>query len=234
MGKMKNIFRHSAIIDGIKEISPAKEFMPEWYKRGDNIKDGQKIIKSLPIEPGFKLCSSFSDSLLSGYMMPLSMDIAIQQTDAGPIITWNNINLVSPIVEKRLISQNPTLPTPMGCSPDHFAWKTQHAINIPKGYSALIGHPLNRFDLPFFTLTGIVDGEFDMYNGSIPVYFSSTFEGIIPAGTPIAQIILFKRENWKSKIDKGILQKANLNHIKSILPAYGWYKKNIWKKKSYE
>jgi hypothetical protein len=31
-----------------------------------------------------------------------------------------------------------TLPTPMGCSPIHYVWETQHMFEVPDGYSALI------------------------------------------------------------------------------------------------
>ena len=65
-------------------------------------------------------------------------------------------------------------------------------------------------------------------------FFSNTFEGLIPAGTPIMQILLFKQENWKSKEDKEIYNYAMINQKLSNNTAVGWYKKNIWKRKSYE
>ena len=228
----KNILKHTAIDNSFPEISPAKNFIPEWFKNADRFPNGIKDIKRFPIDPTFKLCSSFSDSFISGYMIPLPVDIAVEQTENGPIISWRNN--YDQFVELRDSSWNPDLPAPEGYSPLHFAWKTKHMFEIPKGYSALITHPLNRYELPFITLSGIVDGHFVLYNGSIPVYFSNKFEGVISAGTPIMQIILFKTENWKSVEDASIIEKGNLLNKKSSNAAFGWYKKNIWKKKIYD
>jgi hypothetical protein len=57
---------------------------------------------------------------------------------------------------------------------------------------------------------------------------------MIPMGTPIAQILPFKREDWKSVEDKTLEKEARLNYLKSSSVFRGWYKNNIWKKKTYE
>lgn len=224
-----NILKHIATQDFFDKIKPAKSFVPEWYKKGERMSEDSSL-NSLPIKHGFKLCSAFSDSFTTGYMVPLTVDIAVKQTSNGPVITWNDPQ--SDVLILRSSDTNNTIPTPMGCSDLHFVWKTKHIYEIPKGYSAIFTHPLNRFDLPFFTLTGVID-DFVMPVGHVPVFFSSTFEGIIPAGTPIAQIIPFKRENWDSKEDKSLRDKGNYNNFLSSRKAYGWYKQNIWKKKTY-
>ena len=59
-------------------------------------------------------------------------------------------------------------------------------------------HPVNRFDLPFTTLSGLVDC--DRYTDTwihFPAHWHNTrFQGVLPKGTPIAQCIPVKRENW--------------------------------------
>ena len=72
----------------------------------------------------------------------------------------------------------------------------------------MITHPLNRNDLPFITISGIVDGNFAISaDGNVPFYIKNNFEGIIPQGTPIAQLIPFYRQNWFFKIKKGLVKK---------------------------
>jgi hypothetical protein len=164
-------------------------------------------------------------------MIPLAQDIAIKQTEGGPSITFNN-DAGSPI-EMRETGLNGLLPTPKGCSDVHFAWQTSVCFKIPKGYSALLTHPLNRFDLPFITASGVIDGEYSVPPGNLPVFISSTFEGIVPMGTPIVQILLFKSESWDSINDKDIIEESMLNNKRAKSMSYGWYKKNIWKKKTY-
>jgi hypothetical protein len=226
----KNIFKHSALSFVLPKIEPIKNIIPDFYKNSEPIPNYKKI-KELPLRPNFKYCNTFLDSFTTGYYIPLVADIAVKQTDNGPIISWSDPQLQ--IVSERNRADNPTLPTPIGCSSNHFVWQTQHVFEIPKGYSALLTHPLNRHDLPFVTLSGIVD-DFVLHKGAIPVYFSSTFEGLIPKGTPILQIILFKTENWKSEIDVDIIKISTQNEFNSSSNSIGWYKKNIWKKKTYE
>lgn len=229
----KNILKHTATSSSYPQIQPSKKFVPEWYKDSPKFFDGitEKNIKSLPLPMSFKMCSVFSETFFTGYTIPLPVDIAIEQTEGGPKITWNS-SIADQFIDLR-INDKSELPTPLGCSSLHFVWLTKHIIKIPKGYSALLTHPLNRHDLPFITLSGIADGEFVMHNGNIPVYFSSSFEGIISAGTPIIQVLLFKSENWDNEIDENLIPKAKENENKSQYSAYGWYKKNIWKKKTY-
>lgn len=228
----KNILKHASLNDNFPDVVSAKRVVPDWYKDAAKLSDGNKEIKRLPASLGFKYCSPFGDSFLTGYIIPLAVDIAVEQTEGGPSISWADRE--DKYLELRSTESNPTLPTPSGYSSSQFTWLTQHMIKIPKGYSALITHPLNRFDLPFITLSGIIDGEFVLHNGNIPVYFNTTFEGIIKSGTPIIQVIPFKRESWSSEIDKTILTDGRNNGKKSQMSAFGWYKQSHWHKKTYE
>jgi hypothetical protein len=113
-------------------------------------------------------------------------------------------------------------------------WKFKIALEVPKGYSFLITHPLNRYDLPFTTMSAIVDADFGLHGGQVPFFLKENFEGIIPMGTPIAQIIPFKRDNWISEKSLGLWKKSDLNNKRAYMVTSGWYKKNHWKKKSFE
>ena len=232
MFKRKNILKHSSYTDAYPNIVPARNIIPDWYKKNQRFESGA-IPKNAGEKAGFKLCKPFGESLMSGYILPLPMDIIVEQTEGGPSISWRNDG--SPAVSLRDDKDiNGRLPAPSGYSDLHFVWHTQNAIKLPSGYSALFTHPLNRYDLPFITLSGIVDGHFVMPRGQVPVFFNKTFEGLIPAGTPIMQIILFKTENWLSKVDKNILTQADTNSSKSVNKIFGWYQENAWKKKTYQ
>jgi len=74
-------------------------------------------------------------------------------------------------------------------------------IEAPTGYSLLFTHPANRFDLPFTTLTGLVDC--DRYQDAgihFPArWHDANFNGVLPKGTPVAQCFPVKRENWVAR-----------------------------------
>jgi hypothetical protein len=231
--KKINKIRHAVSNDSFPTIHPAKSVVPDWYKDQPKFSDGVKDIKRLPTNLSFKMCSSFGDAFLSGYSVPLPVDIAVEEVDGNPIISWASMATQKGFLEIRDKSFSEKLPTPEGYYDQHIVWNTQFYIEIPKGYSVLVTHPFNRYDLPFITLTGIIDGKYSVPPGSVPVFFRKGFEGVIPAGTPIMQILPFKTENWESIHDQSIREEANINDLKSTNAAYGWYKKNIWKKKFY-
>jgi hypothetical protein len=232
MFKKKNILKHCVELDFYPNITQAKKSIPDWYKAGISVLPEDKDHKIFEQQKGFKSCMPFFESFNAGYMLPLIKDISILQTDGGPSITYSDVGH-SPIVLRNNVSGlNKTLPVPSGFSELHFAWETKNGIKIPKGYSFLFTHPLNRYDLPFLTFSGIVDGQYFMAGGNVPVLISNTFEGTIPAGTPIAQIIPFKTESWDSELDQSILQDC-LKARNTSVTRTNWYKKNFWVKKHY-
>ena len=65
-------------------------------------------------------------------------------------------------------------------------------------------------------------------------YIKEGFEGIIPEGTPIMQIIPFLRENWVLKKNKNAWNIASLNTIGVDYKTGSWYRKKKWQKKNYQ
>jgi hypothetical protein len=99
----------------------------------------------------------------------------------------------------------------------------------------LATHPLNRHDLPFITLTGIIDGGVVMQSrGNFPFYIKEGFEGIIPKGTPIIQLIPFRQENWKSKKRVGLIEEGKKHNFLASSVISDWYKKTFWIRKKYD
>jgi hypothetical protein len=91
-----------------------------------------------------------------------------------------------------------------------------------------------RLDFGTDTISGIVDGGFVTNpTGFLPFYIKEGFEGIIPQGTPIAQIVPFRQENWSSKIIKGLLSVGKKQGDQGKAVLTGWYKKTFWRRKNY-
>jgi hypothetical protein len=206
-------------------IVSAKNLIPDWYKK----------IPQFDIPKGkrtAKLCVPFLDSFLTGYMITLPYDIYITIEDGAPYLHWPNNIPNTPSVR-----ENPAdlKLVPAGHYPLEFIWRSNVAWTIPKGYSALFTHPLNRHDLPFTTLSAVIDGGLVVSpTNNIPFYVKSGFEGLIPQGTPIAQIIPFRQEKWKSKNKNGLVNLGQLHNDLALLVFKGWYKKTFWVKKEYD
>jgi hypothetical protein len=216
--------------------SPAKNFLPDWYKdatffRTSNRFDPRK--ESFLPDLGFKSCISFFDGITLGYTITLWTDIWITvdpEEETKSKLSWTGT--LAP-VEVRDQNLNPTLPIPMGCADTHLAWRVPWAVKLPAGYSALYTHPINRFDLPFVTVTGVIDNDKFTSGGNFPVFIKKDFYGVIPAGTPIAQVFPFKREEWKAELNPNLYEESARSRQKARSTLHGWYKRNAWTRKAF-
>jgi hypothetical protein len=230
--KRKPILEYESGIDFYPNmIVPAKTTVPEWYKKIPKWENNEMFEMGKGFNITIKHCMPFMDSLTTGYMIVLPNDLYVKNDNGKPFITWNLADF--PPASRNNVASLELVP--FGHHATEFVWHTGVANTIPVGYSAIITHPLNRHDLPFTTLSGIVDGGIILSGaGNIPFYIKKDFEGIIPAGTPILQIIPFLQENWSSKIKKGLFEKGRLTTKKSGSFIYGWYKKTFWTRKKYD
>lgn len=199
----------------------AKRFIPPWYR---------DIAASTETD-NVKKCVPFLDALTFGYVQTTWADIDVvvaPELEVASVVDYG---------KPPQLSYRDT--TDIAIGPEYhqieFVWKRYWAIELPKGYSALITTPLNRTHLPFLTLSGIVD--FDSYQhmqvGNIPFFIKRDFVGVIPAGTPMFQIIPIKREEWTSDIqnyDETFWTKKT----EELESSEGYYKKQFWNRKKFD
>jgi hypothetical protein len=208
------------------DIEPAKKFIPEWYKKAESyIKDAPIYLQeNLTI----KHCMPFLDAYTNGYMILLQGDILVKKDENGNHeLNWVRDTLVT----TRSLEAHQGLPIKNNHSNAYFSWTIPNVIKLPKSYSMLITHPFNRFDLPFTTLSAIADEAIS--TGAISFFIDKDFEGVIPKGTPIAQILPFKQDNWEKVEKKGLFEKLE-NDAKSFRTVLsGGYKKLRWTRKNY-
>lgn len=209
---------------------PASCNLPNWYIKSKNFsKNNIKFDKNQIMIKELKQCMPFLDSISSGYMQRTWCDIYVSRDDENVYIQQAaGPDLFSSRAEKNM-------PTDDSYLDKEFTWISPWIPKTPKGYSCLYVNPLNRLDLPFHTASGIVDTDvfYHSPNGNIPFYLKKNFSGIIPAGTPMYQIIPFKRDNWTSGIVKYNDLAMKRNHFFILKNFWGVYKNNFWQKKKY-
>lgn len=217
---------------------PAIKNVPEWYKSlakfdrsNDDITLGVKNnIGTDGALVSTKMCMPFFDALTGGYHYLLEDDLYVDLDQYGkPTLSWNGEVM---LVDKRPIID---LAFPDNCHPIHYGWRMNWYYQTPPGYSVLITHPMNRYDLPFLTMSGIVESDIWGLPVFTAFFLKKNFMGKIKKGTPIFQIIPFKREEWQSQVleteedlDKHELMAENRRSM-----LYGYYKKHAWRKKRY-
>lgn len=231
-------------LPGSKEVEnivpipkPAKMYIPEWYKRASAPPSQENYIFSEPGmigNLGIKACMPFLDSLMHGYVQESWTDIHFRPDITGEIIEEYHYPIGPRIISHRKSGQT-HLNIPDEYYKTEFTWHTPWTPKLPKGYSLLFTHPLNNLDLPFTSLSGIVDSDmyYHEYGGQYPFLLKKGFYGTIPAGTPLFVMIPVKREEWVSKqleFDESGNAKRKSQIRKNLM---GGYKKMFWQKKSF-
>jgi hypothetical protein len=216
--------------DNLGQPTVAKKFIPQWYKDSESTivgEDGKK-------HAGLKRCVPFLDAMISGYMLTTPVDIFVSKNEDDSLnVTWNSSEIFKDFIVERTKDLGELMPRPAGHYPNHLAFAGFWGFKTPRKWSVLVVHPLNRHDLPFTITSGLMDSDQYSTSGNIPFFIKKDFVGMIPAGTPFAQLIPIKRASWKSiNNDSGIQYLQDLQGIK-IRSMEGGYKKLFWTRKDY-
>ena len=191
----KIIFTNTSGYDELLKPVPAYTMVPEWYKQTESYIGGDK-------KPGgdggtkatIKRCMPVFDAIAAGYLILLPADVWVSVKDGQQYFEWSNFDL---------IKFHPIEQAPLHPAKNEHAypkWSNHWSIKTPKGYSVQIVQPMHRESV-FTIMPGVVDT--DKYSAPInfPMVINDpNFEGMIPKGTPIAQVIPFKRENWTMEL----------------------------------
>lgn len=231
---MLNIIFKDVFGLGLDKPKPAYEDIPDWYKQHlSYLDDGKKIPAVSGTSATIKRCLPVFDAISSGYLITLPTDVYVyvkkdEEEKRIQIFQWPSHN----IIEFHPIDQAKNHPLE-----NEFAYPkfmNPWGIKTPRGYSLLFVQPFHRESV-FTILPGIVDT--DTYSNPVNFPFvinDPNFEGIIKQGTPIAQVIPIKRDEWKMSIEE-FNNDSIVNNISMKIKStfFDGYRKNFWHKKAY-
>lgn len=185
---------------------PATSFVPDWYKDMDSYLVGEKK----PTGDGMtsatiKRCMPVFDVITQGYIITTYVDIFVSQKEqpddegnlkAQPWYEWPSFGPI----QFHPIRQAPKHPAQNGASYPKLI--NPWGIKTPPGYSTMFMAPVHRENI-FTIMPGVVDTDTYIAPVNFPMVLTDVkFEGLIPAGTPIAQIVPFQRESWAMELGK--------------------------------
>jgi hypothetical protein len=217
---------------------PSKEFIPQWHKdmptydRNPVCPSGDRLsVYNRATNVTGKKCIPMLDGITEGYTVPLWADINVEQTPQGPYLGWT----VDMDVFSVHGSSYPGLPAPPGFHPMVFKYMPYFRIETPPGYSVFIRPPAGHYDLPIQVIPATVDTDKSVIDSNFPCWIKSGFQGVIKKGTPIAQVIPFKRDNWSSEVsmisDEDFNHQLNRDFLTSLKDNYI---NKFWSRKKYE
>lgn len=222
----------------LEHPTPASRNTPEWYRKLNKyvvpeVKCSRYPDKdATPNNTNFtaKACKPLLDSFMTGYMVTLPTDVTAVRDEAyeARMIWDSNTNMI----ETHAVSQLDGLQAPEEYESAPYKWNFHWAIKVPEGYSLIYTHPFNRIELPFYTMTGVVEADTYGVPVNLPFFLKKNFVGLIPKGTPVAQLIPIKREEWEHHV--GTLSDYNVFEAEAMkLYMGGGYKKMYWSPKKY-
>lgn len=193
------IFTDTIGVDDQYKPQPSLALIPDWYKKTESYIGGEKKpAGDANTTATVKRCMPVFDAFTSGYILITNVDIYVSKKENPEGKTedwyeWANQGAIT-FHSREQIPLHPKVTTTAVPK-----WINPWGIKTPRGYSTLFVPPFHR-ESPFSALPAIVDT--DKYNPPVNIPFVLTdpkFEGLIPAGTPIVQVIPFKRDGWVSK-----------------------------------
>jgi len=185
-----------ALIDLLPRPVPAREALPDWLKamapRMPSPVHGREIRT-------VKQCPPFVDAMRHGFMMVLPCDVHVAP---GLQFSWD-WPLPAPTLHghpRAPLSFH--VPEQLAGSPlargaqSALKFNSFWTVALEPGWSLLATHPANREDLPFRTLTGLVDADrFNDVGINFPaLWVDPQFSGVLPQGLPVAQCCAVPRE----------------------------------------
>jgi hypothetical protein len=193
---MKVTFRCAPeLLEILPRPVPARDGLPAWLRA----MPAETLVAELGGEVRtLKHCPPFLDAMQSGFLMPLAADVHVA---AGAFSwSWDLPQTALGRTTRAPLSfhhAEQALGSPLH-DPERLFLKFNNfwTIALEPGWSLLVTHPINRAELPFQTLTGLVDA--DLYGDGL-IHFPArwrdpAFEGVLTRGTPVAQCIPVRRE----------------------------------------
>jgi len=234
----KDYIKHSG-----DKPQPVKLNLPDWYKKLEHRTDYKTV----------KGCIPFLDAMTFGYLLRIPLDYQIQHNVVEevegvqkrvfrvkvPEVNFHNRLNISIQDEKPSFHPKQQVEgwsnVDKNNGPHFYKIANPWHIITPPGYSCLFVPPLNNHDDRFSIIPGIVDT--DKWNKTINFPFMingdkyKELDTIIKKGTPYAQIIPFKRDDWKMSIeDVDKNEKVDKRWIYPLRLLHN-YKTDFWSKK---
>lgn len=215
---------------------PASKIIPEWYKKLESYVGGEKRPDgNAGTTATAKRCMPIFDAITGGYIISTHADLWVSQRpeedgNVAPYYEWANFGAISFHPKHQL----PEHPDGAGHEFSYPKWNNAWAITTPPGYSSLFISPLHR-ETPIIVLSGVVDT--DVYEAPVNFPFvlrNPKMDGLIPAGTPIMQVIPFKRDEFQMEIgsNQEFQKQAKVtNKLRSVF--FDSYKRQFRQPKEY-
>jgi hypothetical protein len=181
----------------------ASKFLPSWYKKTPPVIDNGGIAHG-QLGSTVKKCMPIFDLISAGYIISAPCDIYLDATNPEKLEWSIPLGLMSFQGDMFAIhakQQYEEMPVNKDLHhKDLLRIFPFWAVGTPKGYSSIFLQPAYSDPSPLTALQAIVDTDGFITDGHLSFWVEKDFKGIIKQGTPLIQVIPFKREAWTKEI----------------------------------
>jgi hypothetical protein len=186
--------------------TPASKNIPDWYKKQPayGASDEEQMLKTGGSASTVKRCMPIFDIINSGYIIYIPCDIYMDATDPEKL-KWSLPSFATQVKRDLVSSHAPEQVShyPLNEKQYHkeiFRIMPFWAVGTDKGYSSLFTQPFHSDPTPFRTFGGVVDTDKFIADGHYSIQIEKGFKGVIERGTPLVQVIPFKRDNYSMEL----------------------------------
>jgi hypothetical protein len=222
----------------VNKPTPTKQNVPDWYRKQPSYVNKDEFLKKGVSGSTIKKCMPIFDAMTAGYTIYCPVDIYVDATDPSKL-EYNIPIAIAGLKKEIFTTHSPEQVThyPMSSNvhKDVLRINPMWSVKTSPGYSSLFTVPMHQPVVPFTLVPGIIDTDSYMSEGFLSFKIDNTFKGIIEKGTPIAQVIPFKRESWTSEIIDYADSKENQKQQRMLIRSkfFNYYKNNFWHKKEW-
>lgn len=239
INKIQFLQAYPKLVSVFPEPEPGTKNIPDWYRSQPGISGEDQ---NTPHMGSFRLtvkkCQAFFDAIAVGYILKVPVDIYIDTTDGKFDIQlpaeMNRFR--AELVAHHSTEQISHMPFDKDQYCDtvlriHPTWM----IKTPKGYSTLFVSPMHQQPTPLSAVEAIVDTDEFISDGHLSFLVKKNFKGVIKQGTPLIQVIPFRREEWESELVKDFdEEETNLQRSVVRSTFQNGYRMKFWHKKVFK
>jgi hypothetical protein len=212
---------------------PSKAVIPSWFKELMPRFEDESVVwqSGNKLRPTGKRCVPMMDSITAGYTIFTSEDIIVSKDEQNfSYFEWARRDEAIKFHKHEQLSTYPSLNKGESVP----KWENPWVVKTPPGYSCLFTQPMNNPETPIKIFSGIVDTDSYIESVNFPFQFTDRdFSGLVPAGTPIAQVIPFARESWKMELNKISQEEMSRTAQKNESLFWDKYRRMFWNKKDF-
>lgn len=213
------------VLDAYPHPFPSRKALPEWFKKLP------PSVEHHPRGSSVKKCIPFLEACSEGFIIPFFCDVWVNARDDNIKFEFAEKKLSDGMSSHQIqqVEGHPFEDMPFGTIPMKF--HNPWVIETPKGYSCYFMSPLNRLEKRFKLFDGIVDTDNYYSHVNLPfLWTGGDGDFLIKKGTPLVQVIPFKRQTFKSEV--AVLDQRRENKVRNKLLTFfnSGYRRLYWHK----